>query len=413
MHGSMIPVFAACLVTAGCASSFPTPTQSLADAQSAERSASELGAADQPKAQLHLQLAHEQIAQANAAIKNGDNERAGGLLLRARADAEARDRLDARPERQDGRPAGRRPVGRAANHQRQPGSHAMITFQHSSILLLLTVGAGCAAALPPQDLLTARADYGHASHGLAATNDPADLHTAETSLSLAEQSFNDNGDTQGTRDLAYVADRRAQIADAKAEAIQAGQQQQQTAAQMHEAETAQLAATSGQLGRANMQLALQGQALAVEQQRRADADKRAAKAAADLAAFASVKQDPRGMVITLSGGVLFVTNKSDLLPGAQVKLNQVAEALGTQDTESKIVVDGYTDSQGTPAYNQDLSQRRAQSVRDYLVTRGIASDRITAQGFGLNSPVADNATPEGRANNRRVEIVVSPGTPKP
>ncbi len=289
----------------------------------------------------------------------------------------------------------------------------MITFKHSSILLLLTASAGCAAALPPQDLLTARTDYNHASHGVAATLDPADLHSADVSLVLAEQSFEKDGDTQGTRDLAYVADRRAQIADARGEAIQAGQQQQQTAAQMNDAERAQLAATSGQLGRANMQLAVQGQALATEQQRRAEADKRAAKAAADLAAFASVKQDPRGMIITLSGGVLFVTNKSDLLPGAQVKLNQVADALATQDTESKIVVDGYTDSQGTPAYNQDLSQRRAQSVRDYLVTRGIATDRITAQGFGLNSPVADNATPEGRANNRRVEIVVSQGAPKP
>ena len=88
MHGSMISVLAACLATAGCASSFPTPTQSLADAQSAERSAAEQGAASQPKAQLHLQLAHEQIAQASAAIKNGDNERANGLLLRARSDAE-------------------------------------------------------------------------------------------------------------------------------------------------------------------------------------------------------------------------------------------------------------------------------------------------------------------------------------
>jgi hypothetical protein len=94
MNRSMIPLLAASLVaaaamaTAGCAASFPTPTQSLADAQSAERSASELGASSQPKAQLHLQLAHEQIAQANAAMKNGDNERANGLLLRARSDAE-------------------------------------------------------------------------------------------------------------------------------------------------------------------------------------------------------------------------------------------------------------------------------------------------------------------------------------
>ena len=289
----------------------------------------------------------------------------------------------------------------------------MSTIGTSGILTFLTVTAtmGCAAAVPPQDLVTARTDYGRVSHGAAATLDPADLHTADVSLGLAQRSFDNNGDTQGTRDLAYVADRRALIADARAEAIESGQQQQGTLGQMHDAETSQLAATSGQLTRANNQLALQGQALANEQQRRQDADRRAAKAAADLAAFASVKQDPqRGMIITLSGSVLFVTNKSDLLPGAQVKLNQVAEALTSQDSESKIVVDGYTDSQGAAAYNQDLSQRRAQSVCDYLVTRGIATSRITAHGFGMGSPVADNASPEGRANNRRVEIVVTPAS---
>ena len=288
----------------------------------------------------------------------------------------------------------------------------MTTIRTSGILVLLTAGAtmGCAAAVPPQDLVTARTDYGRASQGPAATLDPADLHTADVSLGLAQRSFDNNGDTQGTRDLAYVADRRALIADARAEAIQSGQQQQGTLGRMHDAETSQLAATSGQLTRANNQLALQGQALVNEQQRRQEADRRAAKATADLAAFASVRQDPRGMIITLSGSLLFVTNKSDLLPGAQLKLNQVAEALTSEDTESKIVVAGYTDSQGAAAYNQDLSQRRAQSVCDYLVTRGIAASRITAQGFGMGSPVADNASPEGRANNRRVEIVVTPAT---
>ena len=88
MQRSMTTVLTASIVLLGCGASFPVPAQSLADAQSAERSAMELGAANQPKAQLHLQLAHEQIAQANAAIKNGDNERANGLLLRARSDAE-------------------------------------------------------------------------------------------------------------------------------------------------------------------------------------------------------------------------------------------------------------------------------------------------------------------------------------
>ncbi|MGO9839361.1 MAG: OmpA family protein [Polyangiaceae bacterium] len=294
----------------------------------------------------------------------------------------------------------------------------MTTIRNATIVAVLAGAAGCAVSLPPQDLVTARATYGRASHGAAATLDPADLHSADESLKLAEQSFTNDGDTQGTRDLAYVADRRAQIAEARGDAMQAGQAQQQTLGQMHAAETATLAATSGQLGHANMQIVLQGQALqnqnqalAVEHQRREEADKRAAKAAADLAAFASVKQDTRGVVITLSGSVLFVTNKSDLLPGAQLKLNQVAEALTQQDSESKMVVEGYTDSQGTASYNQDLSERRARSVRDYLVTRGIAADRVTSQGYGLTRPIADNATAEGRANNRRVEIVVQPGAP--
>jgi hypothetical protein len=84
----MTTVLTASFVVLGCGASYPVPAQSLADAQSAERSAAELGAASQPKAQLHLQLAHEQIGQASVAIKAGDNERADSLLRRARSDAE-------------------------------------------------------------------------------------------------------------------------------------------------------------------------------------------------------------------------------------------------------------------------------------------------------------------------------------
>ena len=297
----------------------------------------------------------------------------------------------------------------------------MKTIRSVSILLALAGAAGCADALPPKDLVTARATYGRVSQGPTAGLDPADVHTAGESLQIAEQAFTQDGDTQRTRDLAYVADRRAQIAEARGAILQARGQEQQTLANMHAAETSSLQATSAQLGRANMQVALQGQALqnqsqqlSVEQQRRMEAEKRAAQAAADLAAFASVKQDTvRGMVITLSGGVLFVSNKSDLLPTAQIKLNEVADALTKQDTESKIVVEGHTDSQGGATYNQDLSQRRAQTVRDYLVSRGISADRVTSQGFGLSRPIADNASAEGRANNRRVEIVVQPAAAKP
>jgi outer membrane protein OmpA-like peptidoglycan-associated protein len=265
--------------------------------------------------------------------------------------------------------------------------------------------------------VTARAEYSRAKESAAARFDPADLHSAGESLDAAERSFVQNGAGLETVDLAYVADRRAEIAEARGRTIQSAQEQQQTLGMMHDAQTAQVRLTSAELGRANAQIVLQGQALQdqnrqlqTERERRGDADRRAAQAAADLAAFASVKSETRGLVITLSGSVLFASDRSDLLPSAQAKLNDVAAALTKQDAESKIVVEGHTDSQGDASYNQALSQRRAQSVRDYLVSRGMAGDRVTAQGFGLTRPIADNASPEGRANNRRVEIVVQPAT---
>lgn len=293
----------------------------------------------------------------------------------------------------------------------------MKTIRSTFIFLGAAAAGGCATTMPPQDLITARADYANASQGAAAAYDPADLHLAREALDAAERSYDKNGANAETGDLAYVADRRAQTAEARGVTVKLTQQTAQTLGNMHDAQTAQVQATSAQLGRANAEIAQQDRAiqgkdqlLQVERDRAAEADKRAAQAAADLAAFASVKQEPRGMVITLSGSVLFASNHAELLPTAQVKLNEVALALTRQDVESKIVVEGHTDSQGQPEYNQDLSQRRAQSVRDYLVSRGIAADRVTAQGFGLTRPIADNTSPEGRANNRRVEIVVQPGS---
>lgn len=296
----------------------------------------------------------------------------------------------------------------------------MKTIHLFGLLCAWVTLAGCAPAMPPQDLVTARASYERVSTGPAASLDPADLHTAREALDAAESSFTANGDTQDTRDLAYVADRKASLAEARARTIATTQHTAAVVAGMHANETSAVALTSAELGRSQQQVALQGQALqsqqqalGVERERREEADRRAAKAAADLAAFASVRQEARGMVITLSGSVLFVSGKSDLLPSAQIKLNEVAAALTQQDSESKIVIEGHTDSQGGASYNQDLSQRRSQAVRDYLVTRGIASDRVTSQGFGLTRPIGDNNTAEGRANNRRVEIVVLPRSPRP
>jgi outer membrane protein OmpA-like peptidoglycan-associated protein len=290
------------------------------------------------------------------------------------------------------------------------------TISTTALLLVTLVGlTGCATVMAPPELASARTVYDRASKGPAASLNPTDLHTAKESLDAAEQSFDKDGDTQVTRDLGYTAERRTEMAESRARTMQATAEKEQVVAQMHASTSAQVKATSAELGRANQQLGLQGQALQAqgaqlqnEVKRRQDAEKRAAQAASDLAKFASVKQETRGMVITLSGSVLFASAKSDLLPAAQLKLNDVAKALTEQDPDSKMVVEGYTDSQGTDASNQELSQKRAQAVRDYLVSRGIAADRVTSEGFGPAKPIADNKSAEGRANNRRVEIVVKP-----
>ena len=265
---------------------------------------------------------------------------------------------------------------------------------------------GCATSMAPQDLVTARSAYDQASRGPAARLDPADMHAAKEQLDVAEASFQENGDTQHTRDQAYLATRKTQLAEVKARTLESNRKQTSVVDTMHADQTKAVAHTSAELSRANVAFVAQGAALK-------EANDRAAKAAADLAKFATVKQEARGMVITLSGSVLFTSAKAELSPGAQLKLNDVATALTREDPVSKMVVEGYTDSQGAAAYNQTLSQQRAQAVRDYLVTRGIADDRITAKGFGPERPIADNATTEGRANNRRVEIVVQPATPAP
>ncbi len=190
--------------------------------------------------------------------------------------------------------------------------------------------------------------------------------------------------------------------------IAAQSQEASAEGQVNQLKDQKIRLTSAELTTAQQQLATQGQVLAITQQQKADAERRAQQASADLARIASVKQEARGMVITLSGGVLFVSAKYDLLPQAQAKLSEVADVLTKQDKDSKILVQGYTDSQGSGSFNLELSQHRAEAVRTYLVSHGIAADRVTAQGFGPANPVADNASAEGRADNRRVEIIVQP-----
>ncbi len=257
---------------------------------------------------------------------------------------------------------------------------------------------GCAETVP-KELADARVAYDKASHGPAEQWSPADLHTAHNALELAEASFDDEGGTANTRDLAYVALRRSQLAEARAAKLAADNQAEKAEAQVAQAQSAAYAQTVQELNQTKSQL--QGQ-----MQRSAEAEKRAQQALDELSRVAAVKEDQRGTVITLSGSVLFESGKASILPGAETRLSQVADALTARDPESPIVVEGYTDSQGSRRFNERLSKERAEAVRTFLITKGVAPDRIRAEGLGPEKPVADNSSPEGRANNRRVEIVV-------
>ncbi|MFH1195364.1 MAG: OmpA family protein [bacterium] len=265
--------------------------------------------------------------------------------------------------------------------------------------------AGCAASIPPPELVNARQAYQHASSGQAVKLVPAELHKAQLALTNAERAFLEDPDSYRTRDLAYIADRKARRAEALANTVAENAVTEKANKDYEKAQAEILKNTKEDLAATERSELIKTEQLAAEQKARLEADARAAKAQADLAKLAAVKEEARGLVITLSGSVLFASDKSELLPAAQNKLNQVADAL-METKERRITVEGHTDSQGSTSHNQDLSQRRADAVRSYLISRGYPGDLIQAQGIGENRPVADNNNAEGRANNRRVEIIV-------
>jgi outer membrane protein OmpA-like peptidoglycan-associated protein len=243
--------------------------------------------------------------------------------------------------------------------------------------------------------------------------DPTDVHEADLALQRAESAWNSDPDDPNTIDSAVVAQRKAQIAEAEAAAIKAQQDAAQAQRDLMSTQSQQLAATRGQLSQTQQNLSRTQENLDAQKAMTADQQKKLADLEAKLkdardtiAKIAAVKDDDRGMVITLQGEVLFKTGKWDLKAGAMAKLDQIADAL--RGKEQPMTVFGFTDNVGTRDMNMDLSQKRAQSVRDYLVTKGIPQDLIKAQGSGPDNPIGDNNSVEGRAENRRVEIVVSP-----
>lgn len=209
---------------------------------------------------------------------------------------------------------------------------------------------------------------------------------------------------------AAKAKAEAQAAEQAAEAKRQADAEAQRQAELAAAREAQIKA---QAALAAVQAQAQADALqAKEQAARAEAQR--ARLAAEqlraqlLAQFNRVlttRDTPRGLVITM-GDVLFETGKYDLRSPTRELLSKLSGIM-LAHPGLKLAVEGYTDSTGTDAINQKLSQQRADTVRDYLISQGLAPDGITSQGFGSSDPVASNDSASGRQQNRRVELIVS------
>lgn len=140
---------------------------------------------------------------------------------------------------------------------------------------------------------------------------------------------------------------------------------------------------------------------------RAEHEKSRAELTATLSRLAKVREDARGVIVTLPGNIYFNFNKADVKPAMQMQLTKIAKALAAVPDQT-LLIEGHTDSIGSNEYNLSLSESRAQSVQKILLDGGIAAERMEIKGYGESKPIADNDTPSGQAQNRRVEIVLVP-----
>ncbi|MBC8072525.1 MAG: OmpA family protein [Deltaproteobacteria bacterium] len=294
----------------------------------------------------------------------------------------------------------------------------MKTTINFSILAASLLAFGCAHD-PSRELVEARTTYEKAATGPSGTTAKAQVYDAKKALDRAEQAHDRKSGSPEEIDFAYVALRRASNAIAQGTYLQYQQDTKDAKASYVAMLEAQKDSAETRLDSSQTELAAKSKDLAAMKIARAALEKQLMAAMASLSDMAKIKQEDQRTVITLNGAVLFRSDDTQLLPIAQDKLAQVAAVLQQYGDEYTISVNGHTDSRGSDAHNQQLSQARAESVRGYLVSKGVSGSMVTAFGRGESQPVAGNTSAEGRADNRRVEIIVdraavaSASTPKP
>lgn len=223
-----------------------------------------------------------------------------------------------------------------------------------------------------------------------------ELREAEEAVRIAEQPLPESEAALGEHRV-YMAERAVAIAEAKAKTRYA---EDQRAGLGEEREAARLRARTREVERARDEADLaqssQADAAAVAEQQAEEYQRKIDALQAEIT--------DRGVVLTL-GDVLFATGSAELQGGASGNLNKLVSFLN-EYPERRVQIEGHTDNVGSAAFNQQLSQRRADAVRSYLTQQGIESRRLSSTGLGMSRPVANNDSASGRQQNRRVEIII-------
>jgi outer membrane protein OmpA-like peptidoglycan-associated protein len=291
----------------------------------------------------------------------------------------------------------------------------MIRNRFSRLHLALVPAAAallvaCASTPPNSPALNeARALYNQAVNDPStARAAPLELRKSQQALQQAELALKSGDDPSAVDHYAYLARQRAATAmqageiaraEASANVSSADRNRILMEARAREAEAGTAAALKAREEAVQARMEAEKQLAAAEAARA-----KAAKLQKELSDL-QAKQTDRGMVLTL-GDVLFDTGRAELKSGAFSTMDRLATFL-RENPERMVAIEGHTDSVGGDSYNLALSEKRAEAVRNALLSRGIAGTRVTAKGMGESAPVASNDTAAGRQRNRRVEIIIA------
>jgi outer membrane protein OmpA-like peptidoglycan-associated protein len=272
-------------------------------------------------------------------------------------------------------------------------------MMRATLVVSCALLAACGASIQkPESLTQAQSLYQTLQSQGADRRAEGDMIRAKGAIDTAQNAFSQAQNQEYVNGIAAVALRMTQTAEASNTRVMA----QHSADSLHEARLAKQLSIS--------------QAQGAAEKARADSLKQAAEAAnaqlgqamqqlqSLVSEMTNIKETARGLVLSLSD-ILFDVGQATIKAGAQKNILQIAAVL-KQYPSHHISVEGYTDATGGDAYNLKLSENRAAAVRGALISGGIDSTIISSHGFGKDNPVAANTTPDGRAANRRVEVII-------